>query len=739
MARTHLSQDEHDLVCLVMENQPVTTDDLLQLCADHLGQSRNDAMNLFTGLLMRQILVVSGGQVTVQEDSEELQELVLEQAMERAEENAAQRRQDSENTPRGRMFSNHGEQKAPAAPVSPPSSRQASAPPGERPPMSNGTAAPSTPASSDSTAAQEQDQSQEQRPSRRLYLLIGGAAALVIALTLVLVSILRPPTYPRTVRSGGRELTLLTEPEGEAERAAEKWLIKFIKGRTTAGRHFETLTVRDMEVYQLDQRWNEEEADGAKSGSFDPAANFQGTVVFADALAAGGAEPESGTDYQYRLYLEGSEEDGYSVSACRSCPADWMEQYDSQTFQAGGEDYTLSVYGEGTEYGHRLRMAVLEHGGERQILYLNEQDGSDYDQQVQLTDLNGDGAMEIVIDDLDARQMCYLYDKSTGGYRFFAPLSGGHIVFSPALPGAVLFTRLEGEDVMASFYRWDEGGELVELARMESRGTGAGGRVCEYFADGKPVQQYTQDGSVMPGDLDQNQQMLFNQYMAYVFWDELVLETAQSQGYLALPETISPAEDWQPLTLLASYPTDDLSLYVSPSGLLLVRKGEKLQVIPCSFVGQNPLPTIADLDGDAQLDILLPFNDITPALLVARWNGADWTITGFDLDTLESDFKSGTALSWSGRSAQLNYEGAYGASSMRWTGGSISEGETGTLGLDMKSYALAFRNGGISVAFPVRIEREDGSIVESKLAFTADLRVPLEGNPEVTACRITRQ
>lgn len=741
MARTHLTREEHDLVCLVLENQPVTPDELLELCLGRLGLTHDQAWNIFSTLLVQEVLTASDGRVTVREDSEELQELVLEQAMERAEENAGQRLKESQNTPRGRMFhkqGNAGEQPPAAAPPSHSGAGETSAPSGGRPPMSNGTAGPSTPPPSDSAPAQEQEQEQGQRPSRRLLILAGCAAALAVVLTVVLAVVLRPPTYPRTVRSGGRELTILSAPQDKAQSAAEKWIIQYVKGRTDAVPHFQTLSVSNMRGCELSQRWDEDAGTGG-DGTFDPAYNFQGTVVFADALAAGGAEPEEGTAYQYRIYLEGDEGDGYSVYACRSCPTDWMAPYAAQSFEAGGQSFTLSLCGEETEYGHCLRMAVLEQGGQRQVLFLNETAGTGYGRQAQLVDLNGDGELDIVIDAQDGRQMCYLFDTGEGGYRFFAPLSGGQIVSSVALPGTVLLTRLDGEDVWAAFYRWGDGEQLTELARMESTGTGTGGRVCGYYANGQSVRQYTQDGSVMPGNLDQNQQALFNQYMAYVFWDELVLETAREQGCLALPEEAAPAGEWEPLTLLEGFPEGELSLYVSPSGLLLVRQGEKLQVIPCSFAGQHPMPTVADLDGDGQLDILVPFNDITPALVLARWTGEEWGLTGCGLGEVQADFKSGASLSRTRRGVQVDYEGAYGSSSAYWAGSELPEDETGTLALDMKGYTLSLSSGGVSITFPVRIEREDGSIVDSGLAYTVELRIPAEGVPEMASGRLTSQ
>lgn len=736
MARTHLSKEEHDMASLVLENKLLTADELLQLCVTRLGITFDQAWSIYTTLLLRQILTTVDGCIVVREDSEEIQELVLEQAMERAERTAVQRRQENEDTPRGRMFHPHpdAEPEAPPPPVTPPPPKDQTE---NRPPMSNGTAQPSTPP----PAAAEQEEAEQEHPSRRrLYILVGCAAVLVVLLTAVLVNVLRPPTYPRTVRSGGRELILMTAPEDEAQKAAETWLIRFVKGRTDAAPFFKTLTVSGMRVYDMDQRWDEESATLKSGSGFDPAYNFRGKVVFVDALAAGGPEPEEGTQYQYRIYLQGDEEDGYSVYACRSCPAAWVECYDQQVIQLDGEDAAISLFGEKTEQGHHLRVVSLERGEKREILYLNEDEGSDYDQQVRLSDLNADGELDMVIEAQEGQQMCYLYDKTAGTYRFFPALSGGYVVSSPALTGAVLFTRLEGEDVTAFFCRWGDDGQFAELARMESKGTGTGGRVCSYYVDGQQVQEYTQDGSVTPGDLELNQQTLFNQYMAYVFWDELVLETARDEGILVLPETVSPAEDWQPLTLLADYPEEDLSLYVSPSELLLVRRGENLQVIPCSFTGQHPMPTVTDLDGNGLLDILLPFNDITPALLLARWGGEEWALTGFDLGSLQTDFKENVTLTWTRQGAQLSYEGAYGSSTALWKGDEIAGDESGELTLNMKDYVLTVEGGStLSVAFPVRIEREDGGVLESELYYTVQLHIPAEGVPEVTSSRFARK
>lgn len=759
MALTHLTREQHDLVCLVLENQPLSRDELLQMCGVRLGLSYNQAWDAFSTLLVQQILTTSEDGVTVREDSEVLQELALEQAMERAEERAGQlkdsRKQDAapeahtQPPQEGHSDGTQGPQAGPgtgSAPTGGGQGGQGVAAPAAG--TKQGAAAPEAKAKAKGKRPGPKAKAKGKRPRpkakgkrpglRRILPLAVCAAALAVVLAIVLAVVLRPPTYPMTVRSGGRELTILSAPENKAQSAAEKWIIKYVKGRTDAEPHFQTLNVSNMRDCELSQRWDEDVGAGG-DGAFDPACNFQGTVVFADALAAGGAEPESGAAYQYRLYLEGDEEDGYSVYACRSCPAAWMEPYDAESFEAGGESYTLSLCGEGTEYGHCMRMAVLESGGQRQILYLSETAGANYGQQARIVDLNGDGELDIVIDAQDSRQMCYLFDQNEGGYRFFAPLSGGQIVSSAALPGTVLLTQLDGEDVWAVFYRWDDGARLTELARMESTGIGTGGRVCEYYAGGRPVRQYTQDGAVMPGDLDQNQQTLFNQYMAYVYWDELVLETAREQGCLALPEEAAPAGEWETLTLLEGFPQGELSLYVSPSGLLLVRQGEKLQVIPCSFAGQQPMPTVADLDGDGQLDILLPFNDITPALLLARWTGEEWGLTGCSLGEVQADFKSCASLSWTRRGMRVNYEGAYGSSSAYWARAELPEDETGTLALDMKDYTLSVRGGVVSIAFPVRIEREDGSIVESGLAYTVDLRVPTEGVPEMASGRLTSQ
>lgn len=721
MARTHMSNEEHDMVSLILESQPVTPEDLFQLSAIRLGLSHDAAWQLFTSLLSRQVIATTNGKVSVREDSEELQEVELEQAMARAEADESQRRADNSSTPRGRMFN----QKTPP-PRTPPPPKQ---------PMSNGTTAPSSPPPPAPEAPAEAEKPRLDR--RKVALTAGILTALAAVIAVVVAILLRPPTYPRTVRSGGRELTLLTAPQGRAEQAAEKWLIKFVKGRTDAAPLFSTLTISDMRVYELSQQWDAEAVPTAEGDNFDPAYNFQGTVVFVDALAAGAPEPEEGTAYQYRIYLKGDEEEGYKVYACRSCPAAWVECYDRQDFQVGGQDASLALYGERTERGYRLRVVTLERTGRREILYLNEDEGTDYDQQVHLMDINGDGELDMTVDDRDGQQMCYLFDKEADDYQFFAPLSGGYVTVSPALLESVLFARLDGEDVTAWFYRWGEGTELTELARMEYRGTGAGGRVCEYFSNGASVQKYTLDSAVLAEGLGENQKTLFNQYMAYAYWDELVLERARTDGCLVLPEEPAPAEEWQALTMLADYPDEGMSLYVSPSGLLLTRRGEWLQVLPCSFAGQHPMPTVSDLDWDGDLDILLPFNDITPALLMACWSGEEWILTGFDMSTLQQDFKDSTTLAWTRRGVQLNYEGAYGNTSVLWKGGEVSEGETGTPTLDIKSYALSAPGGNtITLTFPVRIEREDGSIIESELKYTTDVMIPREGVPEPIASRL---
>jgi len=748
-----LTAEEQELICLVHEDQPIAIEELLRLCTIRLMLSDEEAWSCFASLLEREMLTLEDGRVTSRVSQEDLEKIMLERAVERAEAQAAQRRRDSR---RARPAS----QETRAAPAG--KAKQPAPPAGQDAPMegalhvlgaettqpgaspsarSDGAAADETaPAErwaefvEDRTGPDEEEDFEEAAPRWRLPVLIGAAVLVVLAAVLIplLIRTLNH-TYPWSQTVGGRQVTIEQAPADKAQRAAEDWIIQYAKGKTSAGRPvFRAATVHAMETYEVQAGWRQALPHG--QADRDQAVGLADAVVFADVEAEEGNETVS---YQYRIYLQGDEKAGYHLYSTRSCPAAWAEPYYEETFAAGGGTYTLSLCGEETEFGHRLRAAFLTHGSEKRLLYLTEESNTVYAEQHRLTDLNGDGAPDILLDTQYATQLCYLYDESAG-YTLFDPLSGGQVVSSDALPGAVLFTDLSDERTPSYLYRWDGPAQLTELARMEAGAAADGPRRWTYYAGGAAVREYEENGgAVLEGELAENQRTLFGQYMTYAYWDELVLETARANGCLALPEEKSEEDGWEPFTLRESLPNWDLYLYVSPSGLLMADKEGRIQVLPCAFQGLSRSPVAFDLTGSGEMDLLLPFNSLGAALLLARWNGQDWDLTGLDLGGVEAEFAQHAALRRQGRSFTLTYDGSHGRASARWSGGSaLEDGES--LSLDLDEYYLSFGGGAaVSLRMPVQVDHEDGTVRDTGLFYTVDLRVPLQGLPEIVSCRLS--
>ncbi len=743
-----LTEMEQDLVCLVLESQPVAIEELLRLCSVRLKLNNEQAWGGFGSLLERELLTLADGRVSVHIPEEELEKIVLERAAEKAQAQAAERRKSSA---RAHYFER---QEAAQASGTAAGSGQEKAPePGpdasQGPDRAAGTQTGGAGEHLFLLSTPELEQDPEPEPERRRRsaprwrapVLIGAAVLLVLAVVAIPLLRLLTATYPRTLKLAGRQVTLRQQPADKAQREAEDWLIKYVKGKTNAGLPaFSTLTVVGMETCELKPGWRQALPYDMGGFSADPPLSVEGKVVFLDALETG-EDPGQKTAYQYRIYLEGDDKRGYEVTASRSCLADWMRPYDTETFKTGGKTYTLSLCGEAAENGHRLRMASLSDGQSQEVLYLTEQTNTVYAAQHHLRDLNGDGQMDLIIDTQYATQLCYLYDESAGGYALFEPLSGGRLVYSDALPGAVLYTDFSEPKNTSYLYQWSGGTQLSELARMEMSTSESGERVYHYYLEGEHVRQHTQDdgGGGLGGDWREDQVSLFKQYMAYAGWDELVVSTALEHGCLALPEGETPAEeDWAPFQLREAYPERDLYLYVSPSGLLLVQKDGRFQSIPCAFNSLTRAPSISDLSGNGNLELLVPFNSLSPALLLARWTDGGWALTGFDLGALETDFAQNTTAAQRGEDLAVRYAGAYGRSSASWPG-ALAPQDGAQLCLNLDGYTVTVREAGaaLTLEFPVRILKMDGSAEEGPLKLTALLRVPLEGMPEIVSCKLT--
>lgn len=730
MATIRLTEKEFKILTLVLERQPLGGADLVQLCEERLGIPDQESVQLTIGLLQRGVFSRVDAKFSVLLTSEQVQEITLAHTLDQPGTQAEAQRP-------GQAAADAG-QPVPAPPPEP----EPEKPPAVPPPAEPEHTAPET------LPPEEEIAPPPERASAggarwRGPLLIALAAVILLAAVLVPIFHYLSPSYPQVIKvAGDRELILKAPPADRAQRKAEDWIRDFARGRTSAtGLSFKTLTVTSMETCVISQGWDRVAPYGAAAAESDPALGFTGTVVFATARVGQGEEGEEDTLYQFRFYLTGGDRAGYTLEAYEGCPASWFDPYYTEDFEVDGKTYTLSLCGEAAEHGHRLRCALLSDGESRRILYLTEEENTVYAAQHHLKDINGDGNPDLLIDTQYATQLCYLYDGEEGDYVLFPELCGGQVIASDALPGAVLFTDLTVESSPSYLFRWSSETDLSELARMETT-AGAEGRQYEYYQGGELTRRRLEgsESRELAGDLNQNQMTLFGQYMAYAYWDELVVQTAGDNGLLALPADVTADGTWTPFTLQSDYPEHGLSIFVSPSGLLLVEKDGTYQVIPCAFPALTRAPGVFDLTGDGNLELLLPFSsmDMDPALLMARWNGGGWDLSGISLVNVEDEFKAHSAYSEIRGGIYVSCNSAYGFEEAVWSGGSVPS-EDSALGLDLAALAISFEDGRAAAALeiPIQFENPDGTVTATDLVYTVELDFPLDGAPEISGIALS--
>lgn len=645
VSQLQLSENEYSLVCVVLDEAPMAPDALTSLCTRRLWLEEDEARTLTDSLLARGVLVLRDGVVISAVTREEASQTVLDRVL---------------SDPVHRW----------PAPKPPPGQGPDPLPP------------PETPAE----APGEEEAPADQHPFFRwnnpalwtcVLLLLAAAAALVwLALP--------RETYPKvTVFEDGRIFSQLAEPESAAQEAAARCLEEYARDQAFAGQPiWQSFQIVSMKEYAANGDWAAVRSPvQSVSSVYDIAARHQGVVVFAQVeQACTEAVPESsfpGGAYLYRVYLSEDESGGWTAVGCESSPESQFTQVQTVEFSDGGRPFTVSIFGHFLYPDKWSAYAVTVSGGEgEQLLYLSEIPCTALTADTG-RDLNEDGYPDLLLTftTSDSILLYCLYAPEEGSFRICPELCGTPVSTFAALPGTVQYWDVPSADLSFSvhyFCRFEADGTLEELVRMEQlptvtdEETKTATQTFRYYLHGELVREheysYEYDFSTLSA------QTVVDIFQTNACWDELVLQAAREAGCLDLPETVADfagGYDHTQISLIFRDEEAGVDFYTSPSHLLLIRDGGRLQVFPADVSGLRTQSThYADLDGDGDKDLLTNTpSAVMKFSILLRRGEYGWTLEVPDLSAVAEDFNAHNSYTQTEDSLTLTYDGLYGEDS----------------------------------------------------------------------------